>query len=307
VRPRAASRVEDHYDYLYGVYPVLFALRARRRRCLRLWVQGERGPRTLPQKDAGARREVERLGESLGLSATEASRSKLDRLSDGRPHQGLVLKCRPRLPERLEELPEPEDGALWVAFEGITDPMNLGAVLRSAAFFHAAGAVYERGSARLTAVASKASAGAAELLPIFSTEDLAELLTRARARGWQVAGTALLEPGDEAFDVQGQTLEAWLPSCARRGGGAVLVLGSEGAGLRPETRRACDTLLRIGGGSGAGGLDSLNVSVAAGIAIHSLRAALGPAPAAHSSLAASEAVTGTPAPGPQEASPEGRA
>mmetsp|Transcript_51814 Transcript_51814/g.104162 ORF Transcript_51814/g.104162 Transcript_51814/m.104162 type:complete len:370 (-) Transcript_51814:80-1189(-) len=276
----SGQRLEDRYDFLYGVYPVLFALRAGRRRCVRLWVQGARGPRTVAQKDTEARSEIERLSESLGIATEEANRAKLDRLSDGRPHQGFVLKCRHLLPERLKELPEPEPGALWVAFEGVTDPMNLGAVLRSAAFFHATGVVYERGSARLTPVASKASAGAAELLPLFSTEDLAELLERARERGWQVAGTALLEPGDEAFEVQGQSLEAWLPSCASRGGGAVLVLGSEGAGMQPRTRRACETLLKIEGGSGAGGLDSLNVSVAAGITIHSVRAALGPAPAA---------------------------
>jgi len=261
---------------------VLYALRAGRRRCLKLWVQEKRGPQTLPQKDVDARQEIHQLSQSLDIVTTEVSRVKLDRLSDNRPHQGFVLKCRMLPPQNLTELPEPEAGALWVAFEGVTDPMNLGAVLRSAAFFHAAGVIYERGAARLTAVASKASAGAAEALPIFCTEDLPHLLRRASESGWQVAGTALLEPGDEAFGVCAQSLDAWLPHCTSRGGGAVLVLGSEGAGLRPETRRACETLLMIEGGDGSGGLDSLNVSVAAGITLHSVRAALGPAPAAAS-------------------------
>ncbi|CAE8620983.1 unnamed protein product, partial [Polarella glacialis] len=136
--------------------------------------------------------------------------------------------------------------------------------------------ICERGCARLSPVASKASSGAAELVPVFGVNKLPAFLGKARELGWHVAGTALPGEGDEESGVAFGTLEEFLPECSRLGGGVILVMGPEGPGLRSDLRQACSTLLRIDGGSAEDGLDSLNVSVAAGISLHALRAALGP-------------------------------
>jgi len=273
------KRLERH-DFLYGIYPVLSALRTGRRRFHRLWIQGVRGPKTVAPKDLEARSEIERRSRELGLKTTEACRATLDRLCDGRPHQGYVLKCKRWFPDRMSKLPEPQLGALWLALESVSDPMNLGSLLRSASFFGAAGVICEHGTARLTAVASKASAGAGEAIPMHACNDLEMLLVDARARGWTIAGTALAEPDDLAHGVASDALESWTRSMDETSKhGIVLVMGAEGAGLRLGVRRACNVLLHIPGGNSD--LDSLNVNVAAGIALHSVRCALGPSGATH--------------------------
>lgn len=271
-------------DFLYGIYPVLMALRAGKRRCKRLWTQKARGPQTVAPKDEEARAEILERAEALGITLSETSRASLDRMSEDRPHQGFILKAGVLLPPELEALPPAQPGALWVALEGVTDPMNLGSVLRSAAFFGASGVVCEKGLVRMTAVASKASAGAGERLPLFGAEKLRELLDRARGDGWCVAGTALQDPDDDT--VRASTLQAWLQECASGRGpkGVVLVLGPEGPGLRQELRHACDILIRVEGGDS--GLDSLNVGVAAGITIHGVRNALDAAGASPAGAAA---------------------
>lgn len=152
--------------------------------------------------------------------------------------------------------------------------MNFGSLLRSAAFFGVAGAICEQGTSRLTPVASEASNGAGEEVPLFHTDDLAPLLVAARTQGWSVAGTALA-----SAEEGGASLRDWLPACTAGIGAVVLVFGPEGAGLRQELQACCSVLLRIEGGHY--GLDSLNVGVAAGIATHAVRRALGsPPPAA---------------------------
>jgi len=270
---RERRQQEDFYDFLYGVYPVLFALRAGKRRMKALWVQGTRGPSTLSQKDEEAREEIERRAEELGVKVFPGSRMTLDKMCGDRPHQGYVLKTSAWRPDPLKAMPAPRPGALWLALEGVTDPMNLGGLLRSAAFFGAEGVLCEQGTVRLTAVASKASAGAGEVLPVLGALDLGVALDHARGRGWRVVGTALPSPEDEGV-VRSSTFEAWLPECAKSKRGTIIIFGSEGAGLPRRLRRRCDTLVHLEGG--LNGLDSLNVSVAAGIIIHGVRSALGP-------------------------------
>lgn len=248
---------------MYGVYPVLFALRARRRRVLRLWVQERRGREILMRKDVASREEiVERAEEVNGLRITESSKSSMSRMSEGRPHQGFILKCRHLPLELISELPAPRPGDFWVVLDGVEDPANFGSVVRSSAFFKVAGVVVERGSLNVTSEVSKASSGTAEMMPIFRTRDIPSFLEKAREAGWAVLG----------MDVGGaETLEDWCQR-DRPAGGAVLVMGSEGRGLTNAVKDVCD-LIKIEGGQS--GLDSLNVNVATGVALYRVRTAIG--------------------------------
>ncbi|CAE7880750.1 MRM1 [Symbiodinium microadriaticum] len=266
-------------EYLFGVYPILLALRAGKRTFKTLWIQQRRGPVTVERKDDEARQEIEERSKSLGVQLFRCfKRDVLDEHSGGRPHQGLVLKCTKPSVKTVEELPRPSKGALWLALEGVTDPMNLGSLLRSAAFFGVEGVICENGCARYSPVAAKASAGAGETMEIFHSRDLETLLPRAQRQGWLVVGAALpvesAEPELPRREPPYSSLEELQTQLDQ---GVLLLLGPEGPGLRTEVRRGCDRLVGISrAGENLDGLDSLNVGVAAGIALHALRTALGP-------------------------------
>eukprot|EP00434_Breviolum_minutum_P025771 symbB.v1.2.022782.t1/scaffold2060.1/size90856/4 len=270
---RPAEKNYGKSDYLYGVYPVLLALRAEKRKFKRLWVQGTSGPSTIEKKDDEARAEILRRTQDLGVPTVTQIRKReiLDYYSDNKPHQGLVLKCTKPYVRKLEEMPKPTKGAIWLALEGITDSMNLGSLLRSAAFFGVQGVICEHGCAKYTPVAAKASAGAGEIIPLFRVRKLATLLPRARAAGWSVLGAALPE---KESSVPFSSLDEWIPQCGHLEG-VLLLLGPEGPGLRSELKNCCDRLLSISRvGDSNDGLDSLNAGVAAGVLLHALRQVL---------------------------------
>ncbi|CAK9040492.1 unnamed protein product [Durusdinium trenchii] len=248
-------------DYLYGVYPVLLALRAQKRKFKRLWVlRSSGGPSTLEKKDYKARLEILQRSEALGIPTVMdiPKKSILDHYSGGRPHQGLVLKCSLPFVQKLQ---------------GITDPMNLGSLLRSAAFFGVEGVICEHGCAKYSAVAAKASAGAGEMVQLLRVSKLQSLLPRAKEQGWCVVGAALPDP---EIDVDFSTLDEWLPQCDQLEG-VLLLLGPEGPGLRRRLKQLCDRLVGISRvGDSGDGLDSLNAGVAAGVLLHGVRQALGP-------------------------------
>ena len=146
----------------------------------------------------------------------------------------------------------------------VMDPMNLGALLRTAHFLGVDGVVVcEKNSAALSPTVSKASAGALECMDVHSTRNMPQFLAKCAERGWRVVGTGL---GD-ARCVPLRALDAGVPS--------VVVLGNEGAGMRKMVRAACAALVRVEGADAAGadddaGVDSLNVSVTGGIVLHHL-------------------------------------
>jgi 23S rRNA (guanosine2251-2'-O)-methyltransferase len=149
------------------------------------------------------------------------------------------------------EAPPGGQGALLVALDQVQDPRNLGAVCRSAEFAGAAGVVIpERRAAEVTAVACKASAGAVEHLPVAVVVNLSRYLDEIKGpRLWALAADG------------GAGTPVWEADLT---GGVALVFGAEGRGLRPGVRRACDDAFAI---PLAGGVESLNVSVAAGVAL----------------------------------------
>ncbi len=206
-------------------------------------------------------RESVKLAGDRGLALVEASRVELDRLTDGALHQGVALKVPPyeyaHVDDLLERAADAGVPALVVALDSITDPRNLGAVVRSAAAFGAHGVlIAERRSAGMTAAAWKTSAGAAARVPVAQTTNLARALRGLAAEGCFVVGLAADGPtsvGDLDPDLASGPL--------------VLVVGAEGAGLSRLVAEACDLLVSI---PMTATTESLNAGVAAGIAMYAI-------------------------------------
>jgi 23S rRNA (guanosine2251-2'-O)-methyltransferase len=204
-------------------------------------------------------REAFRIASERGLSLLEAPRAELDRITGGAVHQGLALQVPPyeyadpaALVAQARESGAP---ALLVALDGVTDPRNLGAVVRSAAAFGAHGVVVpERRAAGMTASAWKTSAGAAARVPVARAVNLTRQLKAYADAGLVVAGLAA--DGDVA-----------LPEFDRADEGVVLVIGSEGKGLSRLVREHCDLLVGI---PMTRDTESLNAGVAAGIGLYEI-------------------------------------
>ena len=203
-------------------------------------------------------REAVDLANEHGTSVLEAPRIELDRLADGLTHQGLILQVPPYeyahpddLVARASDLGQTP---LIVALDHVTDPRNLGAVVRSAAAFGAHGVVVpERRAASMTASAWKTASGAAARVPVARCTNLVRQLVAYQKAGLFVVG--LDAHGDAAVG----EIDADLP--------LVVVVGAEGAGLSRLVRDTCD---QIAGIPMSTETESLNASVAAGIALYAL-------------------------------------
>jgi 23S rRNA (guanosine2251-2'-O)-methyltransferase len=210
-------------------------------------------------------REALKIATGRGLPLLEAPRGELDRLADGGPHQGLLLQMPPyeyvHPDELLEAVAESDRPGLLVALDGVTDPRNLGAIVRSAAAFGGHGVVVpERRSAGMTAGAWKASAGAAVRVPVARAKNLTRTLTDFQDAGLLVLGLAV----DGAVDLDELDLDPKQ--------GVVIVVGSEGKGLTRLVSETCDQLVRI---PMVRDVESLNASVATSIVIHRMSARAG--------------------------------
>jgi len=229
---------------LFGVHAVEAALANPNRSVVRLLATENAAHRLAP------------LLAKRKLKPEDTSARDLDRLlGPDAVHQGVALEVEPLPPTGLDEVSP--DGILLV-LDQVTDPQNVGAALRSAAAFGAAGLVLtERNSPPLQGVLAKAASGALDVVPVILVKNLAQALAEIGELGFMRVGLA-----EEATE----TLEA--ATLARP---LALVLGAEGKGLRQLTKERCDRLCRISTQSAFG---SLNVSNAAAIALHwaSLRA-----------------------------------
>ena len=208
-------------------------------------------------------REAFKLAAEQSVKLLEVTRNEMDRMTSGAVHQGLAA----RLPayeyahadDLLERADEAKEPALIVALDSVTDPRNLGAVVRSAAGFGAHGVLIpERRAAGMTASAWKTSAGAAARLPIAQTVNLTRQLKAYQDAGCMVVGLAA--DGDIS-----------LPELVAPGGLAdgplVVVVGSEGSGLGRLVAETCDQIVSI---PMAGQLESLNAGVAASVALYAI-------------------------------------
>jgi 23S rRNA (guanosine2251-2'-O)-methyltransferase len=200
--------------------------------------------------------EAIRLANKMSLPLLEAPRPELDRIADGLPHQGLVLQVPPYEYANADDLLERAGKAdpLIVALDHITDPRNLGAIVRSAAAFRAHGVVIpERRAAGMTAAAWKTASGAASRIPVAQVTNLSRQLVAYQKAGLFVIG--LDADAEQAID----EVDADLPLC--------LVVGAEGLGLSRLVKDTCDIVAKI---PISADTESLNASVAAGIALHSI-------------------------------------
>jgi len=205
------------------------------------------GRRPVEEAQRG-RREVHRVWRWGDVSGEE-----LEELCGSPDHQGLVAEVEPYPYVTPEELLAPED-ALVVALDQVQDPQNLGAICRTAEGAGATGVVLpEHGSALVTPAVCRASAGAVEHLRIAVARNLADFLGEAKQAGAWVYGAEA--DGDVDYTK---------PDYAGR---VVVVLGSEGRGLRPRVRSACDALVRV---PLRGRVESLNVSATAAVLLYEI-------------------------------------
>ncbi|GAA3431446.1 23S rRNA (guanosine(2251)-2'-O)-methyltransferase RlmB [Kutzneria kofuensis] len=204
----------------------------------------------------------ERVAESIklagnrGISVLEVARGELDRITAGAMHQGLGLQVPPfeysHPDELLRQAHDSGEPPLLVALDGVTDPRNLGAVVRSAAAFGAQGVLLpQRRSASMTAVAWRTSAGTAAKMPIAIATNLTRTLKDWASEGLMVIGL----DADATISVDELELAT---------GPLVVVVGSEGRGLSRLVRETCDQTVSI---PMAAGVESLNASVAAGVVL----------------------------------------
>jgi 23S rRNA (guanosine2251-2'-O)-methyltransferase len=205
------------------------------------------------RRDARMRQFVERAREA-GAKLIESSDGQLNQLAGTSRHQGVVARVSPLAPRHsLDDVLDAVAGApLVLALDGVTDPHNLGACLRVAdgAGAHAVIAPKDH-AVGLNATVAKVASGAAETVPYLMVTNLARSLNELKERDIRIVGTS-----DDAertlYDLD-------------LSGPVALVLGAEGSGLRQLTRKTCDQLVRI---PMAGAVESLNVSVAAGVCLY---------------------------------------
>ncbi|MDP9801122.1 23S rRNA (guanosine2251-2'-O)-methyltransferase [Arcanobacterium wilhelmae] len=203
--------------------------------------------------------EVAQAAMERGVALVDVSRTELDKMTDGQVHQGIAIEVPEHEYADLEDLVErgAESGrpGLIVALDSVTDPHNLGAVLRSASAFRADGVlITERRSARVNATAWKVSAGAAARVPVARVTNLVRALEELKSQGYFVVGLA--GGGEEN-----------IPTLSLADVPLVLVTGSEGAGLSRLVRETCDAIAQI---PIASEMESLNASVATGIALYQI-------------------------------------
>ena len=229
---------------LAGIHPVREALRAGVPLDRVMVAKGAAGPRL---------QELIELCRERGIPVRFEPRTQLDRAAGNATHQGVVAFRSAEPYASLEKTTA--DRGLHVVLDGVEDPHNLGAIVRTA---HAAGAtavvIPERRAAGLTETVARTSAGAVAYLPVVRVTNISRALEELKERGYWIYG--LDERGDQSYD----RVEFNTPTA--------IVLGGEGKGLHQTVARHCDALVSIPMAAGpSGGVASLNVSVAAGVVL----------------------------------------
>lgn len=262
----------ETFDFLYGKSVVLAALKSSKRKIDTLMMQDTMfddyyeyvdNPQYKVSKENrvffSKLKKLLELDDEIRLGSQ--SKMKLNEFTANRPHQGVVMKASKLNLEMIQEIPSPtKKNAVWLALDEVVDPQNLGALIRTSNFLEIEGVLMSsKNTAPLSSTVSRASAGSLETMEnLYATKNLPKTLKRAdEEHGWRILGASLGGPVVTNL----REIETNTPT--------VLVLGNEGKGLRTNVLRACTGgLVRIEGGGGD--LDSLNVSVAGGIALHYL-------------------------------------
>ncbi|NXX23342.1 MRM1 methyltransferase, partial [Podargus strigoides] len=265
-KPRFVEKIKGS-EILFGIAPCSLALSQARRDVFRLFLKQSHGSQRPVMS------EFVLQATARGIPVHHIRGRELDALCRGRVHQGVCLEAAPLRFKSLEEAEGPGLGdeehpsrePLWLALERVQDPMNLGAVLRSAYFLGVDRVVTTEGnSCPLTPTVSKASSGVMEVFDVYSTDDLQSFLKAKTAEGWEVVGTTIQPEDVENVPVINCLEFRWNKPL-------IIVIGSEGEGLSLETQLLCHRMLTIPPGRALHpGIESLNVSVATGILLHSV-------------------------------------
>jgi len=230
--------------WISGIHPVIEALRSDRI---------EAGELVLSRSDSRGR-ELEELAEKRRIPVTRAVRDRVSELTGHVHHQGVALKMMQFPYIELESLLDkpPAEREPLLVLDGVQDPQNLGAILRSACFLGAKGVIIPKDrSANVTATVIRIAAGAAGYIPVVRVTNVARTIMQVKSAGCWVAG----------LDIGGSRnlyeADLTVPLC--------LVIGNEQSGIRRLVKRECDLLIRI---PGSGPLDSLNAASAATVALY---------------------------------------
>ncbi|GLI36647.1 23S rRNA (guanosine(2251)-2'-O)-methyltransferase RlmB [Geobacter hydrogenophilus] len=231
-------------EILYGINSAMEALRGKRR-AFELFVS----------RDASDRRmeKLLKLAAEKGVPVRNRDKRDISRLCGTDHHQGVALRLEgfsyAELTDIIAAWRESGESGLILVLDGVQDPHNLGALIRSAACAGAHGVIIPKDrAARVTATVEKSAAGAAETIPVAQVTNLAQALDELKEAGFWIYGAA----DSAASSLYDQDLS----------GNVVVVIGSEGEGVRPLVRKKCDFLVAI---PLRGGVSSLNASVAGGV------------------------------------------
>ncbi len=229
-------------DEIVGRNPVLEALRAGRKINKLVIAKGAKG---------NVIRDIKKLAKAKGISCNEVDRSTFADFTSLPNHQGVLAFGKPLKPVGLNDLLAKKPNFL-LALDQIQDPQNFGSIIRTAAFMGVQGVVYTKHhSAHLTAVAIKAAAGGVEWVPLVQITNLSTAMERIKENGFWVVG------GDDKGEDILTSVDFTYPT--------LIVIGSEGEGLRRLVKEKCDHLVAI---PQMGAISSLNASVATGIFLY---------------------------------------
>lgn len=250
-REKPAGSSRDRWRWLWGKHAVEEAVRGGGRKIRELWI--------LHKSEGAHIAELVRMAREVGAKVRWVSRAELDRVSQSQAHQGLALMTDERvakgIDELLDSLSEADKKSLvLVALDQIQDPHNLGAIARSAVCLGAKALLLtERNSVHVTPAAIQASAGAIEKIAVYNVGNLTQTLTQLKEHGLWVYGADM--SGKPVWEV-------------RLNAPMVLVIGSEGSGIRRLVGESCDEVVKIP--QEAQGVSSLNASCAASILLYEI-------------------------------------
>lgn len=241
--------MSENLDILYGIHAVMEALKSKKRNVVQLYVADNK---------AGHRavEEIIRTAKRNNVKIDRMDVRMMDRLTKGANHQGVLAKAQPVRLMKLSTALYESDGNkkdLWLAIDEMTDPQNLGAIIRSAACLGFSTIILpQRRTVGLTPAVYKVACGAVERVNIVEVSNLSN---------------ALLDLKEEGFWVYGADMEGQPITETDYASPAVLVIGSEGTGIREKTAENCDQIISI---PQKGGVESLNASAAASIIMYDM-------------------------------------
>lgn len=230
---------------IFGIHPIKERLKRANPGIRMLWVDRNR-----VERDAQFKELMNKLPEDTIVERVE--KDDLDRIAASASHQGLIASVGDYEYVALEDLIENQDRILLLVVDGVTDPQNLGAMLRSAAVFGATGVVLTKDRcAAINNTVMRISSGASEHLPVAKVTNLSRAIKTLKEAGVWVIGTV------EADGERLSTIDLTIPSA--------LVLGSEGKGMRPNIRKHCDALITL---PTPGPIPALNVAAATAVVFY---------------------------------------